>query len=337
MNDSWWYILPPYRQEDFHWSKKALPGTYKWATGKGSAYATIQVLGGNPPEDVDVDMGIALVHIKAKGKDVEIDFTQDAADTYKGKPYHIKPPSMGKRKNPITAITTSVKELTEAFKNEGSQGDIGFSLKEAQDYYKRGDKPIESTITQELKRDDDLTLYGARAVNAQLPKYLQSHTDDFDIYTSESSVIQAKRLEKILDKKYGGNYFRVEPAQYKGTFHIKSNITNRTIADMTVTKDDIPHKEVDGMNVATLDFQVDKIRESLSNPQSKFRRGKDLEALQRILIGRTLAKEKKKIEAPVSLAIKREKKAEEKPSFPILPSRYYLGRKLRDANLGDIV
>lgn len=79
-----WISMPyPYDKKYYH--RKPLPGTYKFAVGEDSAYKTIQILNGLPPEDVDADIGIAIARIRAKGKDVEITFKQDVDDAYKGK------------------------------------------------------------------------------------------------------------------------------------------------------------------------------------------------------------------------------------------------------------
>ena len=71
-----WVILPPpYNKEDMEYLDYPIEGTHKFATGKGSAAKTMQVLGGNPPEDVDVDLGWAKVHISREGNEPVIEFT----------------------------------------------------------------------------------------------------------------------------------------------------------------------------------------------------------------------------------------------------------------------
>ncbi len=62
--NKWVAVPPPYDKQ--YYLDNPLPGTYKYATGKGSAYSTLQVLGGLPPSDVDLDMGWAKIHISAK-------------------------------------------------------------------------------------------------------------------------------------------------------------------------------------------------------------------------------------------------------------------------------
>ncbi len=76
----WVAVPPPYDTK--YWLDNPLPGTYKYSQGKGSAYKTLQVLGGYPEQDVDLDMGWAQVHISAKDKDLVMSFGggQEAAD-----------------------------------------------------------------------------------------------------------------------------------------------------------------------------------------------------------------------------------------------------------------
>ncbi len=60
----WVAVPPPYDRQ--YYLDHPLPGTYKYSIGKGSAYRTLQVLNGLPPEDVDIDMGWAQIHISSK-------------------------------------------------------------------------------------------------------------------------------------------------------------------------------------------------------------------------------------------------------------------------------
>jgi len=84
----WKFIEPPYGKNDLHTVKNPPSGVYKFATGPGSAYRTLQVLGGKSPEDVDVDLGWAKVHIGSKrGQDLEIKFLEgDTANVDKRLP-----------------------------------------------------------------------------------------------------------------------------------------------------------------------------------------------------------------------------------------------------------
>jgi len=78
----WGVLPPPWRDEDKIWLDRPLPGTKKFAVGKGSAYKTLQVLGGRPPQDADIDMGWAQIHISSKNGQMDMQFGggQEAAN-----------------------------------------------------------------------------------------------------------------------------------------------------------------------------------------------------------------------------------------------------------------
>jgi len=78
----WQVLPPPYRDEDMLSLDHPLPGTKKFAVGKGSARKTLQVIGGRPPQDADVDMGWAQIHISSKNGQMDIQFGggQEAAN-----------------------------------------------------------------------------------------------------------------------------------------------------------------------------------------------------------------------------------------------------------------
>lgn len=171
------------------------------------------------------------------------------------------------------------------------------TLNQADKYYKR--KGLQNRVISDELRGEDEIVYGARSVNAQLPKYLETTTEDWDIATEDDPEQVAGKIEKKLDKRYGGNYFRVEPALHPGTYKIRSNVTNRGIVDVTIVEpDSVPHKKIGGINYATLDYQVQQIEKSLANPESKFRHSKDSETLQRIKLSKK--KKAKKINPSLS-------------------------------------
>jgi len=78
----WGVLPPPWRDEDKIWLDHPLPGTKKFAVGKGSAYKTLQVLGGRPAQDADIDMGWAQIHISSKNGQMQMTFGggQEAAN-----------------------------------------------------------------------------------------------------------------------------------------------------------------------------------------------------------------------------------------------------------------
>ena len=161
-------------------------------------------------------------------------------------------------------------------------------IKKVKQYYKKhrstDGKLSDKVIIHILTSDDDI-VHGAQSINKQLPKYLQRHTEDWDIYTDDKPEVIAKKIERELDKKYGGNYFIVEPAKHEGTYKVKSKVTGDTMADVTFIEDEVTYKKIGKVNYTTLDFEVKKIKDSLASEQHKFRHIKDLNALQRIRIG----------------------------------------------------
>lgn len=157
-------------------------------------------------------------------------------------------------------------------------------LDKAERYYKMGNRPAHEVIMREL-RDSGLVVYGAQAVNAHLPDWLDKATEDWDIF-STSPEETAKRLEELLDKRYGGDYFKVTPARHTGTFKVRSTITRREIADVTLPERKIDYKTIDGINYATLEYHVEQIKRILKDPKNKYRWPRDTETLQRIRVHR---------------------------------------------------
>lgn len=168
------------------------------------------------------------------------------------------------------------------------------TLEQAEHFYKKDKqgKLSDKVIMKEIK-GTDAVVYGARSVNAILPPYLRKHTEDWDIYVSDDAEEMAKKMENALDERYGGDYFYVEPAKHEGTFKIRSNVTGRGIADITIKTNPLNKKTIGGINYAMLDYQVNRIRKVLANEESKFRHVKDRETLQRIKIYKKKAKQRK--------------------------------------------
>jgi len=157
------------------------------------------------------------------------------------------------------------------------------NLKKAERYYKLSPETTDRVIKGRLKADGTLVVHGGKALNAYLPAWLDKATEDWDIF-SLTPRATAKKLEEVLEKKYEGNYFTVKPAKHKGTFRIKSIVTKRVVADITLPDREIEYKEIEGINYATLDYHARQIKRTLAIPEYSFRHPKDREALQRIKI-----------------------------------------------------
>jgi len=126
-------------------------------------------------------------------------------------------------------------------------------------------------------------VHGARAINAQLPGFLRKETKDYDVFVKNPSKA-AKMLEKSLDKKFRGDFFRVKKgsSEVLPVRKVVSNITNESLVDFARPKRKIPFTTIQGVRYATLEYHKGQIKRTLKDPSSEFRKEKDLEALQRI-------------------------------------------------------
>ena len=107
---------------------------------------------------------------------------------------------------------------------------------------------------------------------------------DWDIFSLADPKELAKKLEAKLDKHYGGNFFRVEPAIHPSTFRVKSNVTGNVVADMSFKDRTVTFKRIKGINYASLGWLEKEAKETLSDPDDKFRWHKDRDTLQRIRV-----------------------------------------------------
>ena len=147
--------------------------------------------------------------------------------------------------------------------------------------YYRNKELAEQVILRDASKDKHV-IYGARAINKQLPSYLNKNTDDFDIFSSTPKQ-DAFETEKKLDKAYGGDLFAVEKGQYPNTWKVKNKITRKTTADYTFPNESkIPNKVISGNRYAKIGWIKQKIKQSIKKPENAFRFDKDYEALQRI-------------------------------------------------------
>lgn len=151
--------------------------------------------------------------------------------------------------------------------------------------YYRKKELIKQVVLDRLRKSGNL-LTGGRAVNRQISKELQKATIDYDILVRKNKMTPkqaAYLLEKKLDKRFGGNYFETKQGIYPGVRKVMSRITGEEVADyVKPTKMPTFKRDIDGVNVVTLNYLKKKFRESLADPSSEWRHTKDKEALQRI-------------------------------------------------------
>jgi len=155
-------------------------------------------------------------------------------------------------------------------------------------YYKREPEATEKAILAFLRdsRNPHMVVYGAKALNAHLPDWLDKETKDWDIFTAGSAEEMAGQLERKLDKRYGGDFFSVEPALHPGTFRIRSKVTGAIAADVSLKDKEVEFKRIEGINYATLDWLENEATRLVNDPETAFRRSKDRDTLQRIRVFR---------------------------------------------------
>ncbi len=159
-------------------------------------------------------------------------------------------------------------------------------LERARIYYLKSPELTDEVIKRFLGSNKATILHGSKAINAFLPDYLDKPTEDWDVIVFDNPKAVAEQLEHLLDTRYEGNYFKVIPSRHIGTYRIISIVTQRPLADITISEGPVLTEVLDGINVATLDHHVRRIIETLADPEKKFRHRKDAETLQRINIYR---------------------------------------------------
>ena len=75
------------------------------------------------------------------------------------------------------------------------------SIKKTERFHKQK-KKIPKAIVEKMDRHE--IIYGARALNKRFPSFLDTPTQDYDIYTPYPKH-DARELERTLDKKFGGD------------------------------------------------------------------------------------------------------------------------------------
>ena len=154
------------------------------------------------------------------------------------------------------------------------------------------DNKIKKVILKNVRKKQHI-VHGARALNQFFPPFLDRPTKDYDIF-SNTPKNTAEKIEKRLDKRFDGDFFRTEPADFPGTVKVKSNVTEQTIADYTNPKGEIPNTKIRGIKYANFKHFKKRIKESLTDPRNRFRHTKDRETLRRIKLTEKLRTQKRR-------------------------------------------
>jgi len=158
------------------------------------------------------------------------------------------------------------------------------NLRKKDNYYKK--KALISPIINTFLKKSKGILYGSTAVNFYTPPHLDAVAGDYDVY-SQTPKKSARKLERKLDKKFKGNYFKVERAKYPRTWKVRSNVTKKAIVPETK----IPHNITkSGIRYAKLSYLKKKYQAILKDKEEEYRWDKTKEALQRIKIYERLYK-----------------------------------------------
>jgi hypothetical protein len=125
-------------------------------------------------------------------------------------------------------------------------------------------------------------IYGAQAMNVQLPSELRRPTEDFDIYVHDSKE-EAETLRKLLSKRIP-NGFYIEPAEHLGTQRLKRRVNGfeANVADLTSPMPEVKVKSIGKVRYQHLQEIKKEKEETVYDPQRKYRLEKDLADLARI-------------------------------------------------------
>ena len=126
-------------------------------------------------------------------------------------------------------------------------------------------------------------VHGTRATNAQLPRDLHRETLDWDVFVKKPKL-RARQLERKLDKKFGGDFFRVKKGIGSPGIRVQkiiSNVTDEGFVDFATPGRVVPSIPKRGVQFATLSDQVKRAEANIKKPELKFRRAKDMDLIRR--------------------------------------------------------
>ena len=146
------------------------------------------------------------------------------------------------------------------------------------------EQKVKNIILNEAVRRNQI-IYGATAINRQLPEYLRKETEDIDIITKNPKK-HATDIANSLNKELGYEKYKIIPAKHKGTWKVKDIETNKTIADYTGKIGKKPNTiNVLGNKYADLNSIQRTIKKTLKDEANAFRFDKDFDTLKRIKEG----------------------------------------------------
>lgn len=151
-------------------------------------------------------------------------------------------------------------------------------------FFKRNELVVNRFIRNFLVKKKTPIVHGGRAQNNQLPRFLERKpTKDWDVFVKNPRQ-KAIELEKLLDKKYRGDFFRVKRGLTKElkVNKVVSNIDNESVADFSIPDRQIPTITKRGLRMVTLKDQFERAKQNVKKPELAFRREKDLSLIRRV-------------------------------------------------------
>jgi len=150
-------------------------------------------------------------------------------------------------------------------------------------FFERNKNLVNRFVLQRLAKTKRV-VHGARAQNAQLPRFLErKSTRDWDVFAKNPKQA-SNEMEKILDKRFRGDFFRVKKGKTKKlkVHKVVSNTDNESVVDFSIPDRKVPKISKRGISYATLKDQFERAKKSIKNPKAKFRRKKDLDLIRRV-------------------------------------------------------
>lgn len=138
---------------------------------------------------------------------------------------------------------------------------------------------VRETVLNKAEKEDQI-IYGARAINRQVPTPLKKKTRDFDILTNKPRK-KAKELVEELNRRLGKEEFVMTKAKHKGTFKVKDS-KGKTVVDYTQINKRPKVKRSFGNKFKDIKSIKKNIQRVIKKQETEFRREKDLDALRRI-------------------------------------------------------
>ena len=150
---------------------------------------------------------------------------------------------------------------------------------------------IASIVRGTIKSKDGEVIQGERSVEIQVADKhkKQPPTQDYDAYSPKPKQ-SAEETEEELDREFGGDYFRVEPAKHRGTYKVVSNVDDDGWADYTKPSEPVPKIKIGQTNYTTLQFELKKAIRTLKNKKYAYRHEKEKNKIKRINSTLTLRK-----------------------------------------------